>query len=1552
MLKIFLSSTFRYLNEVWSELLNKLDTVFEGIDMEKFIPDRKTSHEDSISNLKASDIVVLLISPHYESLIDICELKDDCAAECPMKTGEGHISHTHCEFKTTIAEVKHHLIYKVLDGWDTQGTKGASQFEEEIGNQVWTGIQDIFEPQVFKMIREVLVENIISFLAQLGVAYQKSSKFEEAVILNCEALRVLEATEIDQEPDLPTKTVIQYNLGLSYWKLGRLDEAVSVFLESLNLCKKLINLNSDEYTPKVATIEHNIGLIYWDLKKFEEAIVKYTDALKIFEKLAERNPEAFLAEIASIQHDLGGCYWNLEQLDNAEMRYFEAIKIYQKLGKENPYRYLPEVINAQNMLGAISFTLKKYEEAESRYLDALNTFKILLSHKPDANLPQIPIIQCNIGLIYLSLRRYEEAEKYFDELLKDSPKNPDIWFYKACLESLRNDKIKSIKFLKHAIELDKSILDKAKDEEDLKNIRDSKEFTELLISKSPFKITDLNIGDLLNEMEEVTFLVGAGISVDTPSCQPAGRAMMDAIIDYTCDESEIEEIKGIEDLRFEALIEIVRDRLDNDLKVIDFYELCDKPNLQHFYIADMITKGQFVLTTNFDFLIEHALQQIGIADERIVPVITRDDFEQFSDPHELIEQKKYPLYKIHGSTKNIITGDDAREYLITTIQAFGSNKDGLNVFQIEPFKRPLFENITRNRSLVVMGYSGSDDFDVVPTLKILPNLKNLIWINYKYDDEENGIIYEIEDHPDDSSESMDKINQILISIKNLGFVNQVYRVDVNTSKLIEKLIKIKPKLSLVNFETNPQNWLKEKVPKPDNVQKLFVTQRIYQDYERYDDAIRCILKIIEESESSGDKVAQSLALNYLGNIYFKKGDYPNANMTFGTALAVSSTDGSPVLVEALTNLATVQLFQENYDVALIGFEESLRIYEKNKNLQAKASCIKSIGDVHYKRGNYEEALKKYKESLNMYDEFGDLLSRATVLNNIGIIYMDRKRYSEALEQLEEALQISDQLGSLSAKAIILGNIGRIHFYEKKYSEALNYYQEALMLNEKLGNHGAKALLLDYLGELYKDQGNFSKALEMCDEALRINVKLNDSIEKASTLTLIGEIQSMRGYFGEARDNFEKALETYEQLKNKEKVANCHRLIGDLLFSIKNYEDALNEYKAEILIWDELGESTHKIDALCNVSVISSELNLFQEAIGKAEEAIQLAENIGFLKGLALANNNLASIYYAHKDSRNALLYYEKAYSIYEKLDNYDVMGEVLLEMGEIYKQLDEIPDAVEQFHRILEIEDKIKSDSTKIVALNVLANIYNDQGELSKAEPLLEQLIGIYEKQEDNFEQGRILSNLGWTNLEKGDYTNALNYFKTGLQVFIKEKDLEQQGYLHNNIGDTYKLMKNFAVALKHYEKALDIAGQTDNLELKKICLNNLGLIHNDLNDYDKAISYLEEAIEIEKKLGRSEELLIIIENIALIHSQNKNFDEAINQYKEALRINEELGNLSGKAASLDRIGQIYNTQGNLPEALKRFEEVLAILTEKGFGDSQIARELKDQIEEIKSKLS
>jgi len=163
MLRIFLSSTYRDLKDPRSKILNKLNSVCEGVGMEKFIPDGETSHKICIDNLKESDIVIFLISPYYGSLIDVCELKDNCKAECSMKTGKERISYTHCEYKTAIAEEKLHQTYKVLEGWDVQDKKEVLQFEEEIGKELWVEIQDIEDPNLVQLICNNLATKIIEW---------------------------------------------------------------------------------------------------------------------------------------------------------------------------------------------------------------------------------------------------------------------------------------------------------------------------------------------------------------------------------------------------------------------------------------------------------------------------------------------------------------------------------------------------------------------------------------------------------------------------------------------------------------------------------------------------------------------------------------------------------------------------------------------------------------------------------------------------------------------------------------------------------------------------------------------------------------------------------------------------------------------------------------------------------------------------------------------------------------------------------------------------------------------------------------------------------------------------------------------------------------------------------------------------------------------------------------------------------------------------------------------------------------------------------------------
>jgi len=123
------------------------------------------------------------------------------------------------------------------------------------------------------------------------------------------------------------------------------------------------------------------------------------------------------------------------------------------------------------------------------------------------------------------------------------------------------------------------------------------------------KKSNLNINEFFKSDEKLTFLVGAGVSVDSPSQLPSASNAMKALIKFFCTKSEVEKILNTQGLNFETLLGIIHNSLNDDLQFLDFYLESDKPNIEHFVLSEMLKKGHYLATTNFDFLIEHALLQ-------------------------------------------------------------------------------------------------------------------------------------------------------------------------------------------------------------------------------------------------------------------------------------------------------------------------------------------------------------------------------------------------------------------------------------------------------------------------------------------------------------------------------------------------------------------------------------------------------------------------------------------------------------------------------------------------------------------------------------------------------------------------------------------------------------------------------------------------------------------------------------------------------------------------------------------------------------------------------
>lgn len=1003
-------------------------------------------------------------------------------------------------------------------------------------------------------------------------------------------------------------------------------------------------------------------------------------------------------------------------------------------------------------------------------------------------------------------------------------------------------------------------------------------------------LTNLKIKDLINDDAKLTFLVGAGCSIDAPSCLSDGRAANKAIINYTCAKIEAEKILKLKNLRFEQLVEILRDKLDPKLKFIDYYGQCDKPNMQHFFLANMITKGHFVMTVNFDFLIEHALLQSGVKKKKIRVVITEEDFKTNDNPSILYDEGIKALFKIHGSTRNMIKDEETRDSLVATIQAFGSGKEGESVFQLEPFKRPLFENISNNRTLVVMGYSGSDDFDIGPTLKRLKNIVNIIWIDFTPDDDGSEKIYEISESMVQETKELDKVNQILVGIYRMHNARHVYRVNANTTRLIRTITKIKQKPSSESFTITVKDWLEDEVDAPSQKMQYYIPYHIYYNFSMYDDAMRCLEEIINIAEKNKNQFSQSVALSNIGAIYQLQGNYQEALKRFEEALIIFKQ--LKYLEEeagCLNNIGGIYSEQGDFPKALKLFEKALEIMKNLKNFSGESTCLNNIAVIHHKQGNYLDALKKYEKVLLINEQLGDLLGKALILNNIGEIYRLQGKFLEALKRFEEALMIDEQLVNLLGKSAHLNNIGLVYYGQWNLPEALKRYEEALMIDEQLGDLLGKAMVLNNIGEVYRVQGNFPEALKRFEEALSINDQIKNLSGKAMVLNNIATISHIQGNTTEALKLLEDALKIDEQLKD---------LSG-------------------------------KARRLANIGEVYRLQEKFPEALEVLEESLKIGEYLKDLAGNAMRLSSIGMIYCSQGRFPEALIKLEEALRIDEQLE--DLLGKAVIinSIGIVYNAQGRFSEARENFNLSLEIYNKL--------GLSESSNIITTKANLEFTEKIMSNLRELAE-----------------TLYKQEKFKEALQTFHLALQTDGESNNIKGMALNHWWIGFTYDKLQNKAEAINHLEKALELYRSIeDNAAILKVQkdlitrLRKFGKESKDQGKLDEALDYHKKAIEIAEEIEDKSFIASCFNSIAAVYYARANYELALEKFLESFKLHEKNENVLEMGIQNHWIGLIYEKKQDLVRAISYLEQALKSFTI--VDDKQGIKAVQNDIDRIKT---
>ncbi len=285
----------------------------------------------------------------------------------------------------------------------------------------------------------------------------------------------------------------------------------------------------------------------------------------------------------------------------------------------------------------------------------------------------------------------------------------------------------------------------------------------------------------------------------------------------------------------------------------------------------------------------------------------------------------------------------------------------------------------------------------------------------------------------------------------------------------------------------------------------------YDETNNRKEYLRLNMQASEIASSLNIKREYGLACFNLGHYYYEANIYSLALEHYEKSLAIAEElESQSDQADCRASIAVVLMEVGQYDRALGYLNDSLVIYEKQKDDPGFARTLLNMGVVYRRRGFLNGNKEDLLRALRLYERYLEIVQakkideeQISILNNIGSVYYDLADYEKALAYFQAALEKANQTNSKQMISMVSNNIGIVQTTLGNYEVSTKYYQRAIDL--ALQFEGGKILWEAYLemANSLKKQGKYTQALDNYRNSIAVIEDIRSKIgleeEKASYL---------------------------------------------------------------------------------------------------------------------------------------------------------------------------------------------------------------------------------------------------------------------------------------------------------------------------------------------------------------------------------------------------------------------------------------------------------------------
>lgn len=638
--------------------------------------------------------------------------------------------------------------------------------------------------------------------------------------------------------------------------------------------------------------------------------------------------------------------------------------------------------------------------------------------------------------------------------------------------------------------------------------------------------------------EGVAFFAGAGISVESglPNYKNFSEHILLNLLPRHDSITKDDISMLARDIRPELVLQTLHEHFGD--KIFDFFKRFKgvKPSAYHFALAKSLRQGNLVLTTNFDTLIEDAYEELYNECDFDVLVSETD----FDISRERLHGHEGVLIKLHGTIDKSKDGYSQYDTIRHSLDHIGKGGNSS--------MRSLLTHICVEFDMVFVGYSGCDNFSVLPVLCNVVTERSTLWLWHEW--REKMVL----ETPESFSKFEKKrIEELISEGKSFAEIprgletlstceilcsrESAFRCRGNISKAMHAAIP-ELKVKVRNEEEGPiPTWTREI---PIDVAMKCASQ-LFSMSGRLDIAITMLEEAKTELNVDSNPQDQGLILKSLGNLYVN------------TPLSSSYERGLNFLE------ASVHTFNQMGD------------YENLLDTQL------DIADTLRQMKHFDGALQILKVLENLFNEYEHeiFVKKAQIRKGLihglilGIGRVDPESKEASLQMFEDVAQSAEQNGFVSLHAAVLNASSLIKYQTAGQSvehleSAAHDINTAYQLNFIIGDSKSCFQLVRTLGIIFMDLSRLKKEPEIIRKAIA-NFRIAESfLFRQYRSDIVPPLQEIRLRLG-------KALVAVGHLEEAEGI----------LLRVQKYHAKLGDWYIEAQILELLIETASNSEVLIN-----------------------------------------------------------------------------------------------------------------------------------------------------------------------------------------------------------------------------------------------------------------------------------------------------------------------------------------------------------------------------------